>query len=207
MTEIKAAIQQGRSVKASELMQIPLRYRGQGLPDSKSARRALEVFRSKQSLFLTGITGSGKTRVAVALLNDFFAESLVEDETRGARTTKGNPVFLSAVELLLEIKESWRKEEDAAAESEKRILDKYSKVPVLVIDDLGAEKISDWSRQVMYLLIDRRYRNCSQTIITSNLTHQGLADQLDARIASRVAEMGAVIEMGSTDHRVQRGQA
>ena len=108
---------------------------------------------------------------------------------------------------MLEIKESWRKEEDAAAESEKRILDKYSKVPVLVIDDLGAEKISDWSRQVMYLLIDRRYRNCSQTIITSNLTHQGLADQLDARIASRVAEMGAVIDMGSTDHRVKRGQA
>lgn len=205
MTEIKTAIRQGRSSRANDMMQIPVRYRGLGLPDCKQARRALEVFRSGQSLFLTGITGSGKTRVAIALLNDFLAENMAEDNVRGVFTTKDYPVFLPAVELLLEIKESWRKEDNAQAESEKWILDKYSKKPVLVIDDLGAEKVSEWSRQVVYLLIDRRYRDMRQTIITSNLSHQQLAEQLDARIASRLCEMGAVIDMGPTDHRVKRG--
>ena len=120
---------------------------------------------------------------------------------------KGNPVFLPAVELMLEIKESWRNEEDSRAESEKRILDKYTRCPLLTIDDLGAEKVSEWSRQVIYLLIDRRYRDMKQTIITSNLTQGQLAEQLDARIASRIAEMGLVIDLGDKDYRLTLNRA
>lgn len=184
-------------------MGIPFRYRGKSLPDTKQAKRALEILRAGQSLFLTGITGSGKTHIAIALMNEWFADNMA-DGGKGPYASKGYPVFLPAVELMLEIKESWRKEEDAAAESEKRILDKYASKALLVIDDLGAEKISEWSRQVVYLLIDRRYRDMRQTIITSNLSHKGLADQLDARIASRIAEMGGVIDMGDKDYRLAK---
>ncbi len=90
------------------------------------------------------------------------------------------------------------------AESEKDLLDRYAQTPLLVLDDLGAEKISDWSRQTFYLLIDRRYREIKQTIITSNLTHDQLAGQLDDRIASRICEMGVVIDTGKKDWRVTK---
>ena len=184
-------------------MGIPERYKGKSLPSTQQGQRALVEVKKGNSLFLTGIPGSGKTHLAVALLNEWFAESMIDSE-KGPFSSKGQPVFLPAVELLLEIKESWRAEESAQADSEKMILDKYSRKPLLVIDDLGAEKVSEWSRQVAYLLIDRRYRDCKQTIITSNLSIQALAGQLDARIASRISEMGSIIEMQNKDYRTLR---
>lgn len=184
-------------------MYLPERYRGKAIPVTKQALWAISEVRKGNSLFLTGIPGSGKTHLAVALLNEWFAESMVLGE-EGPYPSKGNPMFLPAVELLLEIKESWRAEENAQADSEKMILDKYSRKPLLIIDDLGAEKISEWSRQVVYLLIDRRYRDCKQTIITSNLSIQALANQLDARIASRISEMGSILEMENKDYRTVR---
>lgn len=184
-------------------MNLPERYRGKAIPATKQALWAIGEVRKGSSLFLTGIPGSGKTHLAVALLNEWFAESMVMGE-EGPYPSKGTPVFLPAVELLLEIKSSWDEKESAQAESEKMILDKYSRKPLLVIDDLGAEKISEWSRQVVYLLIDRRYRDCKQTIITSNLSIQALANQLDARIASRISEMGSILEMENKDYRVMK---
>jgi len=181
-------------------MGIPDRYRGKDLPVTKKAKYALDEVKKGNSLFLTGITGSGKTHLAIALMNAWLAENMVASEA-GAFCPKGYPVFLPAVELLLEIKASWREEENARAESEHKIMDKYSCKPLLLIDDLGAEKISEWSRVVVYLLIDRRYRECRQTIVTSNLSIEGIADKLDARIASRLSEMGSIIEMENKDYR------
>jgi len=182
-------------------MNLPERYRGKAIPATRQSLWAIGEMRKGNSLFLTGIPGSGKTHLAVALLNEWFAESMVDSE-KGPFPSKGYPVFLPAVELMLEIKSSWREEESARAESEKMIMDKYARKPLLVIDDLGAEKISEWSRVVIYLLIDRRYRDCKQTIITSNLSIQDLANQLDSRIASRISEMGSVLEMEKKDYRV-----
>lgn len=184
-------------------MRIPARYRCKALMPEAHSRRALEALEAGQSLFLTGVTGSGKTHLAVALMCHWYADALTQRNDGEIFPAKGSPVFLPAAELLLEIKESWHREEDMQAESEKRILDRCAGKPLLVLDDLGAEKTSDWSRQVVYLLIDRRYRNMRQTIITSNRTLGQLAEGLDARIASRIAEMGVVIDMGKKDWRVR----
>lgn len=182
-------------------MGIPARYHGKALIKNKLTLQVLEAFKAGKSVYLCGVTGSGKTHLAVTLMNEWGAETIAQG-SEGFYFSKGYAVFLPAIELLLEIKESWRNEEDARAESEKRIMDKYASKPLLVIDDLGAEKISEWSRGVIYLLIDRRYRNALQTIITSNLSPGQLADQLDTRIASRVNEMGVVIDLGTQDHRL-----
>ena len=201
LQKIKAKIRSGESRKAVEVMNIPKRYRGKTLLDNPIHKKAAEHILLCKSLFLTGTAGTGKTHLALALMSEWLAESfIIEDGS--IYPTKGKPFFLPATELLLEIKQSWSEREGGRIASEKDILDKYTKVPLLVIDDLGAEKTSEWSRQVLYLLIDRRYRDMSQTIITSNLTHQELAEQLDDRIASRVCEMGVVIDMGKTDHRL-----
>ncbi len=184
-------------------MQIPPRYWDKALIQNALANEALIALKNGQSIFLTGSCGSGKTHLAVALMTEWFAGNLGLDRAGQICPTKGVPIFLPAAELLLEIKESWRMEKNLMAESEKDLLDRYTRTPLLVIDDLGAEKVSDWSRQTFYLLIDRRYRNLKQTVITSNLTHDQLSGQLDDRIASRICEMGAVIDMGRRDWRVR----
>jgi len=196
--KIKDTIRSGNSKKAHKVLGLPERYRGKALPKTPQAKRALISILKDESLFITGACGSGKTHLAVALMNAWFADGLKDVEGKLIQT-KGQAVFLPAVELFLEIKQSF----DREGESEKTILDKYSDVSLLVIDDLGAEKVSDWSRMVLYLLIDRRYREMKQTIITSNLSQSELAS-IDDRIASRLSEMGLVLDLGKKDWRVKR---
>ena len=73
---------------------------------------------------------------------------------------------------------------------------------LILLDDLGAQVFRDWQREILTLLIDRRYRDNKQTLITSNLDLDGLAATLDARAASRIAEMCAVIRFDGKDFRV-----
>lgn len=204
LTRIQTQVRAGLSRRANQTLNIPQRYWGKDLPTGKipQAVQVLQALQAGKSLFLTGATGSGKTHLAVALMNEWFAEGLKEGEA-GIYPSRGRALFLPAVELFLEIKQSWSDNEGARNASEKNILDKYSQVNLLTLDDLGSEKTSEWSRQVLYLLIDRRYRNCKQIIITSNLSHGKLAEQLDDRIASRISEMGIVLNLGSKDYRLK----
>ncbi len=170
---------------------------------SLKANRAKEAVMNGGSLFLTGSTGSGKTHLAISLMFEWCAESLSANEDGAIYHGKGRPLFVPAPELLLEIKETWDKGDrgkERGAATEKEILDRCSNSPLLVIDDLGAEKASEWSRGVFYLLVDRFYRNGKQVIVTSNVDLAGLSRTLDDRVASRICEMGAV--SGTWERRI-----
>jgi len=75
-------------------------------------------------------------------------------------------------------------------------------VPVLLLDDIGAEKASEWVKQTLYLIIDNRYGNMKKTFITSNLTLNQISNQLDDRISSRIAGMSNTIRMQGKDRRL-----
>ena len=95
-------------------------------------------------------------------------------------------------------------DDDNRDETESDVLDKYSSCELLILDDLGSEKTSDFTIQSLYLIIDRRYRNLKPTIITTNLTLPEIGEKIDARIASRLSEM-KVIEINMPDYRKKRG--
>lgn len=183
--------------------------------DDQVSRATLGI-KANQSVTLLGACGSGKTHLAVGLLRvwlrDVAPELLPSQEAldrswaTAAETWIENnewlyPKFVSASEFFLELKQSFKTDQ-----GESPILNKYSLTracPLLVFDDLGAEKVSDWSRQMLFTLIDRRYRDCAQTIITSNLSLQELSEQYDDRIPSRLLEMGPVIDLGKVDYRAK----
>ena len=75
------------------------------------------------------------------------------------------------------------------ADTEQDVLDKYSKCDLLLLDDLGSEKVSDFTIQSLYLVIDRRNRDLRPTIVTTNLSLEEIETQIDARMASRLADM------------------
>jgi DNA replication protein DnaC len=160
--------------------------------DLRKARQAVD---EGKSLFLTGITGSGKSHLATAL---FYRRVAILEGTGCPWPERA--VFLPAVEFFVQLKKSFTDTE----RTESDVLDDYEKANILVIDDLGAEKVSDWSRQMLYTLIDRYYRNERQLIITSNLTLDQVAAQMDDRIASRLTEMGEIMTMLPIDHRVKK---
>jgi DNA replication protein DnaC len=77
---------------------------------------------------------------------------------------------------------------------------------LLVIDDLGAEKPSEWTQERLYSVVDHQYANCLPLIVTSNLPPKELAGQTGERVASRLAETCEVVLMTGADRR-KRGAA
>ena len=199
LEKIREAIIRGELKRAHEEMNIPPRYWYKTLPDSNLARNALQAIKDGKSLYITGVCGSGKTHLSIALMQIWYADNLRVYEDGKTIYQPKRAWFLPVVELMLEIKQAWT---DSVAEKE--IIDKYSHIDLLVLDDLGAEKMSEASRQIFYLLLDRRYRHCKQTIITSNLSLNELQEAFDDRIASRICEMGIVVDLGDKDWRVNR---
>jgi hypothetical protein len=82
------------------------------------------------------------------------------------------------------------------------LIEKYAGSRCLIMDDLGVEKTSKWSMQALYSIIDRRYRDERQTLVTSNLTLNEIAEKVGDRIASRIAGMCKVVEIKGADRRL-----
>jgi DNA replication protein DnaC len=139
---------------------------------------------SENHIVLRGNTGCGKTHLAVAMI-------------QGQNAFKAR--FITVPDLLLKIRSSF----SGGSESEDEIISRYSEIPVLVLDDLGAEKISEFAITTLYIILDRRIRECRKTIITTNLSKEEIEATFGARIASRLAGMEN-IKINMPDYRKNR---
>ncbi len=140
------------------------------------------------SIVLIGKTGSGKTHLAISI----FREAKVSDARNG--------YFITVPELLLKIRSAFT---PGSTETEEDLIKRFAGYEILVLDDLGAEKTTEWSITTLYLILDRRNREMKRTIVTTNLTLQDIENTLGARIASRLAEM-RVIKLNMQDYRKNR---
>ncbi|KUJ65458.1 ATP-binding protein [Streptomyces albus subsp. albus] len=142
------------------------------------------------SLLLTGTTGTGKTHQAYGALRRIAeaGPSVYEIRATTAADMYG----------LLRPKGSER-----GAEEELRRL---ARVPLLVLDDLGSAKATEWTEEVTYRLINERYNACRPTLYTSNLPARSdsapdLASALGERIVSRLSQDTVVVAMTGPDRR------
>ena len=158
-----------------------------------------------KNLFLYGQRGTGKTHLLTAFIKNEIKDLLIS-ETDNAEDIfdpyVNYPIFIDVPKLLFNIRQTFNK--DNYHSNEKDIFEKYSKSQTLYLDDLGAEKSTDWAVQTLYLLIDYRYSNEMKTVITSNLTLDEIADKLDDRISSRIAGMCEIVEMKGQDRRLKQ---
>ncbi|WP_371612905.1 ATP-binding protein [Streptomyces clavifer] len=149
------------------------------------------------SLLLTGTTGTGKTYQAYGALRRIAAA--------GPRVYEIQAITAADMYGLLRPKGS-----DRGTEEELRRL---CRIPLLVLDDLGSAKGSEWTEEVTYRLINERYNACRPTLYTSNLPARAdlddhgrplgpdLTSALGERIVSRLSEDTRVVAMTGTDRR------
>lgn len=173
-------------------MGVPIAYRSCTFESfektTKDQRRALRVAEdwakdADTSLFLCGPCGTGKTHLATAALLAMRAQGY-----RGR--------YVSAQELLLECKDSFRSNEGLEA-----VLEKYCTPNVLLLDDLGAENPTPFARETVGLLIDRAYRDARALIITSNYDFEALTERLDARTVDRLIELCLAVKLTGSSYR------
>lgn len=142
---------------------------------------------SGRGLLLVGREGTGKTHIAVAIL-------------RGVLEKGFSGRYWNVPELFLELRRVINGEGKC---SEGDIFDEAREVDLLVLDDLGAEKTSEYVLDRLYVLINGRYENDLATVITTNRSIEELRQQLGPRIASRICEMCVPVEFPEGDYRLQ----
>jgi DNA replication protein DnaC len=158
------------------------------------ARRLVEAFPVvDKGLFLEGQPGVGKTHLAVSVLKQII-------QATGARG-----LFYDTRDLLRVIRSTY---DPAIRTTEIEVLRPVMTADLLVLDDLGAEKTSEWVEETMNLIVNTRYSERRLTIFTSN--YQDIPDDTDpnslvfrigARMRSRLHEMCDFEVLDAADYR------
>src|SRR5580700_310033 len=154
-----------------------------------------------RGLLLTGSVGVGKTHLAVGIVHALIAEKGV------------HALFCDYRELLKRIQESYNPQ---VASTELQILTPIFEAEVLILDELGAQKPTDWVWDTVALILNTRYNDKRTTLITTNYPNaaalgarpkselsreEGLGDRIGERMRSRIAEMCVEVEMRGDDLR------
>lgn len=152
----------------------------------------------KGSLFITGGVGTGKTHLAASIANELIKNEIPV-------------VFGTLINLLNDIKDSYSSD----GEKEGYIIERYSKVNMLIIDDLGKERPSEWTLEKLFTIINNRYENNLPVIITTNYNRDKLRERLANNknyeiadsIISRLYEMCKGIAIYGNDKRKELVQS
>lgn len=157
-----------------------MRYENANIDNLSNELKALvgRAVLEDKGIFIYGNTGVGKT---------YFLEAI-------ANAKRANPE--NFVALLVEFRDAMQK----GSYFEK--LQDFTNKEYLFIDDIGAEKLSDFVLEFLYLVVNKRYENMKRTILATNLNIDEFEQRYGERILSRIAEMCIIHELTGEDRRI-----
>ena len=198
-----------RIIKNSKMSKRNLNYKFDNFAPNTSNKKVLDNLKKyseklvndieKKGLILIGDNGVGKTHLACSIAN-----KLIEN---------GTPVIYGTlINLLAELRNSYDTDNNI---SEMEIIKLYENVDLLIIDDLGKEKPSEWGLEKLFTIVNSRYENNLPVIITTNYNQNALVERLSLNgeietaksIISRLYEMCYLVKIDDIDHRIKKKKA
>lgn len=138
-----------------------------------------------RGLWFMGPPGTGKTTLAMLV-------------SQAALKAGRSVAIYSLPRLLNEIRDTHRAERSHVA-----LLDRLTDVDLLHIDDIGAQRSTDWVLEELYSIVNGRYEDKRSMIVTTNiLDRDELCEQINARTVSRLTEMCDELPLLGHDHRM-----
>lgn len=125
-----------------------------------------------RGLLLLGQVGSGKTHLAAAAANYLLRR-------------RQRVLFVVVPDFLDELRGAFSGQEDEV----RHLQEQAKRVPVLILDDLGSHNFSDWTRSVLFSILNYRMNECLTTIATTNLDFASLQELLGTRSLSRLLSL------------------
>lgn len=159
--------------------------------DNRKAKRACqdyvkdrkyEAVNVKNGLILCGGYGTGKTHLAAAIANELVSN--------------GVAVLFDTYNGHLE-----KLKAEYSTNEVPRYLETMRTIPMLILDDVGKEKLTEWSQSIMFEVINARYEAMLPIIITTNMNQERLEKYCDGASFSRLIEMCEAVVTGGTDRR------
>jgi DNA replication protein DnaC len=138
-----------------------------------------------RGLYFCGGVGTGKTHLAVAVMNELMRRKRVPS------------LFVTVPELLDNLRETYNK----PGRNLDEWMDAVQNAEFLVLDDLGSERPTEWVKERIFVIVNHRYRDALPTVFTSNIGPKDLAEQLGERTASRIIAMCDWIALEGDDYR------
>jgi DNA replication protein DnaC len=159
-----------------------------------TARRFIDAYPiAERGLLLLGHAGVGKTHIAVGVLRAVIQKTGVPG------------LFFDTRELLKTIRSTYN---SVSRTSESSVLQPVMETPFLVLDDLGAERPTDWVEEMMNMIVNTRYNERRITFFTSNYADipeiddpNSLLGRIGFRMRSRLQEMCRTVEIDAADFR------
>lgn len=155
---------------------------------------------AENSLLIWGPSGNGKSHLAAAVCHFLKDKDYI-------------PVFMNVPELLERIRNTFNRN---TKETEMEIMDALRNCDLLVLDDIGSEKIGDWVLDVLFRIIDGRYRKKKPTLFTTNYSPTELLyrfmpkiptfeDEIAAkRLHDRIVEVSIFVENKGSSYRMEK---
>lgn len=192
-------LRQARSVGVSSV--IPRKYRGSSFDRwpvtdlSEDVVRAVRRFvhqideniRQGKGLWLMGDVGTGKTTLAMLV-------------SKAALDQGYSVAIYSVPSLLAKIRDTYGA--DRGEQSYDDFYRQLAGVDLLQLDDLGAERQTEWVLEQLYSLVNERYESERSIVVTTNLATDQLEQQVGSRTVSRLTEMTDQLPLYGPDLRV-----
>lgn len=135
----------------------------------------------RNSLLLVGGYGTGKTHLAASIANKLMDNGIpVLFDTFSGHLNKLKAEFNGGKSVYLE---------------------QMKNVDMLILDDIGKEKISEWSQSIMFDVINFRYEHLLPIVLTTNLKNDSLKEYLGGAVWSRLCEMCSGVMTRGKDYR------
>ena len=199
-------LQQLEATYALFLDKIPERYKKVTSSDiPKDVEKMLKKSLSEnKGMYLFGNCGVGKTHISYAIYKHFLDKKYTQGKV-GIEKNLDERTISYHCDPEIRVY-NWQKIikllKDTIGKREDYVIDNFNPRGILVLDDAGAEKATDWTIENLYYLINDRYEKNLITIVTSNFSLKELAERIGDRIPSRIAEMCNVIKLSGKDKRI-----